>query len=118
MQLKLKRYETAWGERRVRVSPDGQSARTDFAVLDNAPQASRLQASLHTCRTHQIRVHASASGHPILGDDKYGDETSAPRLCLHASKLSFPVPSGQIKVSAAVPIELETFWQSLKKREG
>ncbi len=114
VQLKLQRYETSWGERRVRVSPQGQSARTDFAVLDSAPDATRLQASLHTGRTHQIRVHASARGHPILGDDKYGDGASAPRLCLHASKLSFPVPAGQIKVTAPIPAELETFWRTLK----
>ncbi len=112
--LKLKRYETAWGERRVRVSQAGQAARTDFAVLDRAPAATRLQASLHTGRTHQIRVHASASGHPILGDEKYGDGASGPRLCLHASRLSFPGLDGQIRVSAAVPGDLEAFWQALK----
>ena len=118
VQLKLKRFETAWGERRVRVSQEGQTARTDFSVLDTAPYATRLQASLHTGRTHQIRVHTSARGHPILGDDKYGDGESAARLCLHARKLSFSIPGNQIKVVAQMPAELEAIWQVLKAQAG
>lgn len=122
VQLKLQRYETSWGERRVRVDSHGQTARTDFSILDMAgTRATRLQATLHTGRTHQIRVHASASGHPILGDDKYtpaADKQDASstnlRLCLHACKLTIPLAHQVLKVSAPVPEDMEQAWLQLK----
>ncbi len=131
VQLKLQRYETSWGERRVRVSSNGQSARTDFAILDRIGPAgegagytaTRLQATLHTGRTHQIRVHTSANSHPILGDDKYGRKASeaypelqVQRLCLHAKKLVIPLDGDVLKVSAAVPQDMEAIWQRLENQ--
>ena len=120
VQLKLQRYETSWGERRVRVDSHGQSARTDFAIIDVAGnRASRLQATLHTGRTHQIRVHASASGHGILGDDKYpilpegAKQPEFPRLCLHAKKLHIALASDVLKVAAPVTVDMEQIWQTL-----
>ena len=122
VQLKLQRYETSWGERRVRVDSHGKTARTDFSILDSAGDlATRLQATLHTGRTHQIRVHASASGHPIWGDDKYtlaADKQDALmnnlRLCLHARKLSIPLAHGVLKVVAPVADDMEQIWSELK----
>lgn len=121
VQLKLQRYETSWGERRVRVDSHGQSARTDFAIVEVAgDQASRLQATLHTGRTHQIRVHTSASGHGVLGDDKYSAlpagtvQPEYPRLCLHAKKLHIPMPTDVLKVTAPVSEDIEQVWQALK----
>jgi 23S rRNA-/tRNA-specific pseudouridylate synthase len=55
----------------VRVSEGGKPSRTDFLVREATEQASWLEARLHTGRTHQIRVHAQASGHPVVGDRKY-----------------------------------------------
>ncbi len=114
VQLRLERYRTSWGEGRVRANPAGQSARTDFKRLAEAPHASRLQAALHTGRTHQIRVHAAASGHPIVGDDKYGSAADrgphAPRLCLHARRLHIPLPGRTLKLEAAVPADMEEIW--------
>ncbi len=125
VQLKLQRFETSWGERRVKVSSDGRASRTDFAVLDRAAnRATRLQATLHTGRTHQIRVHTSANGHPVLGDDKYTQASSeqttpdaAPRLCLHARKLMIPLERGALKVNAPVSAALEAYWVGLKGLE-
>lgn len=121
VQLKLQRFETAWGERRVKVSSQGQSARTDFKVLERAGRrATRLQASLHTGRTHQIRVHTSASGHAIVGDDKYASrsgEGGAPdsaRLCLHARKLVIPIAGRELKVEAPLDEEMTQIWAQLK----
>jgi 23S rRNA pseudouridine955/2504/2580 synthase len=122
VQLKLQRYETSWGERRVRVDSHGKTARTDFSILDTAgTRATRLQATLHTGRTHQIRVHASASGHAILGDDKYtpaADKQDASatdlRLCLHACKLTIPLAHQVLKVSAPVAEDMEQIWSELK----
>ena len=130
VQLKLERYETAWGERRVRVSAAGAQARTDFEVLERAgDRATRLQATLHTGRTHQIRVHASASGHGIIGDDKYaaaqsehqqpagagngaGQIENIPRLCLHARKLTIPLGADALRVVAPVESSMAQFWAS------
>ena len=119
VDLRLRRYETAWGERRVRVASDGQSASTDFRVLEHQDRASRLEAVLHTGRTHQIRVHTSASGHPIVGDDKYGgvpQQSSLNRLCLHAQRLQIPDPSrpgSVLKFNAPVPDEIDRIWSEI-----
>ncbi len=123
VQLKLERYETSWGERRVRVSAAGAQARTDFEVLERAGAlATRLQATLHTGRTHQIRVHTSASGHGIMGDGKYSappdpgsenDRTDGvPRLCLHARKLTIPIGTDALRVVAPVEPSMAQFWAS------
>jgi len=74
------------------IDPDGQEAITDWQVLARMPTTTRLRLSPKTGRTHQLRLHLSAIGHPILGDDLYGNKTSANRLLLHATALSFPNP--------------------------
>lgn len=86
------------GEREVRVDPAGSPSVTLFRRVRTFSQATLLEARLLTGRTHQIRVHAAHLGHPILGDDKYGDPEAnrglrplgLRRLFLHASALSFP----------------------------
>ena len=121
VQLRLKRYETSSGERRVRVDSSGQSARTDFSILDTASTATRLRAVLHTGRTHQIRVHTSATGHPMCGDDKYGLPGAKPapryaRLCLHARKLQVPVGADMLRIEAPVDDDMERIWLELAER--
>lgn len=126
VQARLKRVETPWGERRVRVDPEGQPARTDFSVLHSHSAATWLQAALQTGRTHQIRVHAQSVGHPVIGDDKYLADAAAeahaklverlgaaPRLCLHAYKLGFDIEDESVRVTAAVPTAMEDVWRTL-----
>ena len=84
-----------------------EPAETDYATLSHAAnRASWLALRPHTGRTHQLRVHMKAIGHPILGDQKYGDETSAAlseglKLQLHARRLSLPHPGGGMLVIEA-----------------
>lgn len=83
------------GERLVTVNQNGKSAKTTFKLLENYQEACMVEVNPKTGRTHQIRVHSAYLGCPIIGDKKYGDEDLAilkrekPRLCLHASKISF-----------------------------
>lgn len=60
--------------------------------FDVQSHSSRVELEPITGRSHQLRVHMAALGHPILGDDLYGSVSSAPRLLLHAQMLSFPLP--------------------------
>jgi 23S rRNA pseudouridine955/2504/2580 synthase len=85
------------GERVVRVSASGKEALTKFAVVEQFEGATLVEASPITGRTHQIRVHAQFAGHPLAGDEKYGDreaderfrQLGLRRLFLHAHTLSF-----------------------------
>jgi len=61
-------------------------------AYDAQKNYSRVELEPITGRSHQLRVHMMALGHSILGDELYGSATSAPRLLLHATKLSFPLP--------------------------
>ncbi len=75
----------------------GKPSLTSFEVLarDAARNTSRVALTPHTGRSHQLRVHLLAIGHPILGDDLYGDaasRTAAPRLLLHATRLALLHP--------------------------
>ena len=72
----------------------GKPSLTRYRLLgfDVSSNSSRVELEPITGRSHQLRVHMAALGHPILGDDLYGLVTSAPRLLLHATKLSFPMP--------------------------
>lgn len=75
------------------VRSDGQSARTHFQVLARGQEATWVQLQLETGRTHQIRVHMSDLGHPLLGDDLYGGSRELiTRQALHAVQLSFIHP--------------------------
>ena len=126
VDLRLHRYVTASGERRVRVATHGKPSRTIFDRVETTPAASWMRARLHTGRTHQIRVHAAASGHPVLGEDKYGSQTSAlcsravgvSRLCLHASRLSFRWHGSLLRVEAPTPSVFRETWDRLSNRSS
>ena len=84
------------GERVVIVSEQGKAAKTEFKLLENYEKACWVEVHPHTGRTHQIRVHSVCLGHPIIGDDKYGqkdelltDYTTKVRLYLHARAIQF-----------------------------
>ena len=105
----LERYRLPNGERRVRVAPGGDPARTDFTVVarvddPSAAPATWLAATPRTGRTHQIRVHAAAAGHPIWGDEKYAP-SSRGRLMLHATELALPIADRVVRTAAPLPDE-------------
>ncbi|MDD2742589.1 MAG: RluA family pseudouridine synthase [Rhodocyclaceae bacterium] len=84
----------------------GKPSQTYYCQLayDPLKNHSRVELTPITGRSHQLRVHLMALGHPILGDDLYGTASSAPRLLLHASQLCFPLPgSGKAQHFESVP---------------
>ncbi len=89
-----------------------RAARTHFDLERLLPQAALLRVSLETGRTHQIRVHLAAIGHPVCGDPLYGSpgRYGLDRQFLHASRLSFPHPvTGEpIEVTSPLPSDLKT----------
>jgi len=119
----LHKYLQADGERRVRVvardDPDGMRAITLVKVQQALPGMSLLEVTIKTGRTHQIRVHLASAGHPIAGDDKYGDfewnkalaRQGLKRMFLHAWRLQFDHPASgeRIALQAPLPPELQRF---------
>ena len=91
------------GERMVRVDDDGKPALTTFKIIDSFADASLAEVTLHTGRTHQIRVHSQYVGFPVAGDEKYGSreinqrlrEFGLRRLFLHAARFEFARPNGK-----------------------
>ncbi|MFC6202194.1 RluA family pseudouridine synthase [Lactiplantibacillus nangangensis] len=86
--------------------PGAQSAITDYQVIRTTPHQSLVKLTLQTGRTHQLRVHLAASGHPIIGDPLYDNAAStAPRLMLHAIQLHLqrPFSTDTIDVQAPLP---------------
>ena len=118
VRLALERYHTASGERRVRVSSSGKPSRTDFEVLSVGDSATLVRAHLHSGRTHQIRVHAQASGHPVVGDEKYASPEQQAlaaargikRLCLHAETLVFEHGGHRLRLHAELPEDFQEAW--------
>jgi tRNA pseudouridine32 synthase/23S rRNA pseudouridine746 synthase len=90
---------------RQKVAPDGKPARTDWQVIDRSDNETRVRLTPHTGRSHQLRVHMLALGHPILGDQIYAPDTRAqyPRLMLHAQTLSLHHPDTKERVSFSAP---------------
>jgi 23S rRNA pseudouridine1911/1915/1917 synthase len=99
------------------VDSDGQSAETSFRVIEQHPSGVWIEATPKTGRTHQIRVHLSEYGLPILGDDLYGSETIAPRLMLHASELRFrhPVTGVETSLKSRLPEDFKQCLQRIKR---
>ncbi|MGR8979704.1 MAG: 23S rRNA pseudouridine(955/2504/2580) synthase RluC [Gammaproteobacteria bacterium] len=113
----LQKNVSKGGERMVVVSKTGKEAETFFKRLKLYRNATLVEASPKTGRTHQIRVHAAWLGHPIVGDERYGsDEVNRHfklrgynRIFLHAQQLTFqhPVAGKQLTISAPLPPQLE-----------
>jgi 23S rRNA pseudouridine955/2504/2580 synthase len=139
IDVPLHKYLQADGERRVKVvakdDPDGMKAVTLVRLAqrishplplgegrgEGAGEAtfSLLEVTIKTGRTHQIRVHLASQGHPIAGDDKYGDfelnkvlhKQGLKRMYLHAWRLQFnhPATGERIELLAGLPPELKKF---------
>ncbi|MEX2469169.1 MAG: RluA family pseudouridine synthase, partial [Pseudohongiellaceae bacterium] len=110
----LQRNELSGGERVVKVDPAGKPARTLFRVRQRFADATLLEVTPETGRTHQIRVHCQHAGHPIVGDARYvhsrhlgsnGHLNQTRTLCLHAWKIRFRHPADGAALSAAAPLD-------------
>ena len=104
------------GERHVQVNPDGKPSLSHFKALERRGGQSYCEVRIETGRTHQIRVHAQHIGHPIAGDDKYGDpaankrlreQVGLKRLFLHASTLEFALDGGRAPYLLNAPLAPE-----------
>ncbi len=126
IDLALHKGTDAAGERHVRVvaaeHEDGRRSITLVKVAQRLVDATLLDVTLKTGRTHQIRVHLASNGHPIVGDPKYGDfarnkafarEHRFERMFLHARQLAFdhPATGERITLNAPLPRECETLLQ-------
>jgi 23S rRNA pseudouridine955/2504/2580 synthase len=119
LRERLHKFVNAGGERRVAVHADGQAAVTQVKPLSATDAYSLLELRLLTGRTHQIRVHLAHAGHPVLGDDKYGDfelnhalaKQGVKRLFLHARRLSFvhPLTGTALRFDAPLPPDMRRF---------
>jgi len=112
------------GERVVKVDVEGrQSASTFRPVRKFAGRATLVEVDIHTGRTHQIRVHAAFAGHPVAGDEKYGDREfntamkalGLRRMFLHAHRIAFAWPDDgrHCRIEAPLPPELAAVVEKL-----
>ena len=124
----LHKYLLPDGERRVRVTsaddPDGMRSITLVKVAQRLQGCTLLEVTIKTGRTHQIRVHLASHGHPIAGDDKYGDfewnkslqKQGLKRMFLHAWRLQFnhPGTGSRVALQADLPPELQQYVQHVQ----
>ncbi len=134
IDLPLLKFLLPDGERRVRVTtpedPDGMRSITLVKVAQRLPGATLLEVTIKTGRTHQIRVHLASQGHPIAGDDKYGDfewnrqllkpgaRPVLKRMFLHAWRLQFnhPVTAERVALQAELPPELKAYIDHVQRQ--
>ena len=105
------------GEREVQIDPKGKNSISLFEVVTAKKMLSLVKCRIITGRTHQIRVHATHSGHPVVGDIKYGDrafnktlKSDINRMMLHAHEIKFK--NMQIEASTKIP---DDFTRLIKK---
>jgi len=109
----LRKFELQGGERMVRVDPvEGKASLSHFRRLSLHGGHSYTEVRIDTGRTHQIRVHAQHRGHPVAGDEKYGErevnkllkEAGLKRMFLHAASLRFALKDGTEPYSLTAPL--------------
>jgi 23S rRNA pseudouridine955/2504/2580 synthase len=121
----LEKNTVRGGERMVEVRGDGKPSRTLFRTVAQFAEASLVEASPVTGRTHQIRVHAAHVNHPLAGDGKYGDpafdramkEKGLGRLFLHAAQIALPELAADgrtLRIEAPLPAELRAVVERLQ----
>jgi 23S rRNA pseudouridine955/2504/2580 synthase len=112
------------GGAKVRIAPDGKPSLSRFRLVSHhGTFASLVEVDIPTGRTHQIRVHALSAGHPVAGDERYGDsdfnarcaERGLRRMFLHAQLIEFTWPDRDVEfiVSAPLPEALSEFLGAL-----
>jgi 23S rRNA pseudouridine955/2504/2580 synthase len=101
------------GERHVQVGAAGKPSLSHFRMLERRGGQSYCEVRIETGRTHQIRAHARHIGHPVAGDDKYGDpeankrlreQAGLKRLFLHAASLEFALDDGKTPYVLSAPL--------------
>ncbi len=107
---------------RMAVAPNGKPAVTHYEPAAHYLQATLLRCQLETGRTHQIRVHLTSIGHPIVGDPVYGAHRKTPaftRQALHAEKLALTHPASgrRRKWSAPLPADMKQLIAALEHAE-
>ena len=112
------------GERIVKVAREGQESVTTFNIIQRFPAVTLIEAFPHTGRTHQIRVHCACTGHPVVGDGRYGEgsvnqvlskQLGSKRMFLHAYTLKLTLASGE-KIEVEAP--LDGHWEHAIQRAG
>jgi 23S rRNA pseudouridine1911/1915/1917 synthase len=107
-------------ERRAVGGRGSREARTHFEVVETYPEDTLVEARLETGRTHQIRAHFAAIGHPVAGDPRYGTpgRHGLKRQFLHSARLAFRHPIGgeQLSFASELPEDLAAALQSLADR--
>ena len=111
----LRKFVLQGGERMVRIDEEGKPSRSRFSEVERFDAATLAEIAIETGRTHQIRVHAAHIGHPVAGDEKYGDrefnrrmrEVGLKRLFLHAARFEFSIGERSYGFSAPLPAELK-----------
>ena len=102
---------------RMAVVAGGRQARTDVQLLVHDEEYSGVRCTLHTGRTHQIRVHLASRGHPLVSDALYGGQPmwGLARQALHATRLGLahPVSGEQMVFDAPLPPDLSAAWRHL-----
>ncbi|HET7176343.1 MAG TPA: 23S rRNA pseudouridine(955/2504/2580) synthase RluC [Gammaproteobacteria bacterium] len=125
VDLPLEKNLLQGGERMVKVSREGKSAQSLFTPVQKFRDSALLQIRIYTGRTHQIRVHAAHIGHPVAGDEKYGDKEAnkairaagLKRMFLHAAELAFDHPESGKRLVLKAPLddELEAVLKNLER---
>ena len=130
IDIALHKYLLPDGERRVKVTsnddPDGMRSITLVKVTERLLGCTLLEVTIKTGRTHQIRVHLASQGHPIAGDDKYGDfewnkslnKQGLKRMFLHAWRLQFTHPASgkRVELKSPLPAELQLYVNHVKPK--
>lgn len=119
----IDRASSPSGERRMKVAEynEGKASLTRFKILKKQQGLTLIEAEPVTGRTHQIRIHATSAGFPLIGDPKYGNDVinehfrraGIPRMFLHARRLEFLDPVTQRRLSIEAP--LEEVWQKVEQ---
>jgi len=111
------------GERMVRIDEEGKPSRSRFSEVERYAAATLAEIAIETGRTHQIRVHSAHIGHPVAGDEKYGErefnlkmrEHGLKRLFLHAARFEFSIGERSYGFSAPLPDDLSKVISSLQR---
>lgn len=115
VDLALKKEFREGGKHVVEVQSQGKNALSVFNPLKVFKHATLVEVDLFTGRTHQIRVHAQHQGHPIAGDDRYGDadfnkrsrQLGLKRMFLHARSIDFTLPSLGLHIKVVAPLDTD-----------
>jgi 23S rRNA pseudouridine955/2504/2580 synthase len=123
IDVPLHTHTRVGGERTVRAAPSGKPSVSAFRPVQFfGKTATLMEVTLETGRTHQIRVHAQHAGHPVAGDEKYGDAAfneslralGLTRMFLHAHSLSFTWPGGaEFSINTPLPEDLAAVLERL-----